>query len=173
MTNKGKYILYSVLEYLLTFGGTGAIIVFNYIDPDTDTGYKLSFTGVLLILIMVMIAKSMFEHSYQNKMNDYLQALASASDTEVKAQINSDIEKLKTANAIYQNITTLLPLALMLVCCYLAIDYLKELTSVLEACLVAMGGGAVFSVVKVPLKDKVVEESALKKIEKKLTIKKP
>ena len=169
MTSKGKYILYSVLEYLLTFGGTGAIIVFNYIDPDTDTGYKLSFTGVLLFLIMVMVAKSMFEHSYQNKMNDYLQALASASDTEVKAQINSDIEKLKTANAIYQNITTLLPLALMLVVCYLAQDYLKELTSVLEACLVSMGGGAVFSVVKTPLKDKIIQEKAMSKINKNLT----
>lgn len=169
MTNKGKYILYSVLEYLLTFGGTGAIVVFNYIDPDTSTGYKLSFTGILLILIMVMVAKSMFEHSYQNKMNDYLQALASTSDTEVKNSINESIDSLKIANATYQKITTLLPLALMLVVCYLAIDYLKELTSVLEACMVSMGGGAVFSVVKVPLKDKIVQEDALKKVNKKVT----
>ena len=166
MTNKGKYILYSVLDYLLTFGGTGAIVVLNYVSPDTSTGYKLSFTGVLLIVIMVMVAKSMFEHTYQNKMNDYLQALASTSDTAVKEQINSEIEKLKIANATYQKITTLLPLALMLVCCYLAIDYLKELTSVLEACLLSMGGGAVFSVLKEPLKDKVVQEQAIKKVEK-------
>lgn len=171
MTNRGKYILYSVLEYLLTFGGTGAIVVFNYINPNTSTGYKLSFTGVLLILIMVMVAKTMFEHSYQNKMNDYLQALASASDTEVKNSINESIESLKVTNAVYEKITTLLPIALMLVVCYLAIDYLKELTSVLEACLVSMGGGAVFSVVKVPLKDKIVEEKALKKINKDVTIK--
>lgn len=169
MTNKGKYTLYSVLDYLLTFGGTGAIIVMNYISPDTSTGYKLSFTGVLLILIMVMVAKSMFEHSYQNKMNDYLQALASTSDTAVKDQINSDIESLKIANATYQKITTLLPLALMLVCCYLAIDYLEELTSVLEACLLSMGGGAVFSVLKEPLKDKIVQERALKKVNKSTT----
>lgn len=166
MTNKGKYILYSILDYLLTFGGTGAIIVFNYINPDTSTGYKLSFTGVLLFVIMVLVAKSMFEHSYQNKMNDYLQALASTSDTAVKDQINSDIEKLKIANAVYQKITTLLPLALMLVCCYLAIDYLKELTGVLEACLLSMGGGAVFSVLKEPLKDKIVQEKALAKVNK-------
>lgn len=166
MSNKGKYILYTILDYLLTFGGTTAIIVLNYIDPDTSTGYKLSFTGVLLIVIMVMVAKSMFEHTYQNKMNDYLQALASTSDTAVKEQINSEIEKLKIANATYQKITTLLPLALMLVCCYLAIDYLKELTGVLEACLLSMGGGAVFSVLKEPLKDKVVQEQAIKKVEK-------
>ena len=166
MSNKGKYILYSVLEYLLTFGGTGAIVVFNYIDPDTSTGYKLSFTGVLLIVIMVFVAKSMFERSYQNKINDYLQALASTSDQAVKDQINADIEKLKVENSVYQKITTLLPLALMLVCCYLAIDYLKELTSVLEACLLSMGGGAVFSVMKEPLKDKIVQEQALAKINK-------
>jgi len=166
MSNKGKYILYTILDYLLTFGGTTAIIVLNYIDPDTSTGYKLSFTGVLLIVIMVMVAKSIFEHSFQNKINDHLQALASTSDTAVKKQINSEIEKLKIANATYQKITTLLPLALMLVCCYLAIDYLKELTGVLEACLLSMGGGAVFSVLKEPLKDKVVQEQALKKVEK-------
>lgn len=167
MSNKGKYILYSILDYALTFGGTGAIIVANYITPDTSVGYKLSFTGVLLVLIIVLTAKSMFEHTYQNKMNDYLQALASASDTEVKEQINESIERLKVANATYQKITTLLPLVLMLVCCYLAIDYLTELTSVLEACILSMGGGAVFSVLKEPLKDKIVLEKASNKLTKK------
>ena len=167
MTSKGKYILYSVLEYLLTFGGTGAVIVLNYISPDTSTGYKLSFTGILLIIIMVMVAKKMFENSYQNKMNNYLQALAVATDTSVKEQIASDIDKLKTENVVYQKITTLLPLALMLVCCYLAIDYLEELTGVLEACLISMGGGAIFSVIKAPLKDKIVTESAMAKLSKK------
>lgn len=166
MSNKGKYILYTILDYLLTFGGTTAIIVFNYIDPDTSTGYKLSFTGVLLVLIMVFVAKSMFEHSYQNKMNDYLQALARTTDVAVKEQINSQIESLKIANATYQKITTLLPLALMLVCCYLAIDYLEELTGVLEACLLSMGAGAVFSVLKEPLKEKVIQEKALSKVQK-------
>lgn len=166
MSNKGKYILYTILDYLLTFGGTGVIIVLNYVNPDTSTGYKLSFTGVLLIVIMVMVAKSMFEHTFQNKMNDYLQALASTSDTAVKDQINSEIEKLKITNAVYNKITTLLPLALMLVCCYLAIDYLEELTGVLETCLLSMGGGAVFSVLKEPLKDKIIQEKALSKIGK-------
>lgn len=170
MSNKGKYILYTILDFMLTFGGTGAIVVANYIVPDTSVGYKLSFTGVLLIVIMVLVAKNRFEHSYQNKMNDYLQALASATDTAVKDQINAEIEKLKVANSIYQKITTLLPLALMLVCCYLAIDYLKELTSVLEACLLSMGGGAVFSVMKEPLKDKIVQEKAFKKISKSTNI---
>lgn len=166
MSNKGKYILYSILEYALTFGGTGAIIVANYISPDTSTGYKLSFTGIVLVLIIVWVAKSMFEHTYQNKMNDYLQALASTSDTTLKDQINEDIDALKVANATYQKITTLLPLILMLVVCYLAIDYLTELTGVLEACLLSMGGGAIFGVLKTPLKDKIVTETALKKVAK-------
>lgn len=170
MSNKGKYILYTILDYALTFGGTGAIIVANYITPNTSVGYKLSFTGVLLVVIMVMTAKSIFEHSYQNKMNDYLQALASTNDSAVKEQINEEIEHLKIANATYQKITTLLPLALMLVCCYIAIDYLKELTSVLEACLLAMGGGAVFSVMKEPLKDKLVQEKAFKKVNKSTNV---
>ena len=169
MSSKGKYILYTLLEYALTFGGTGAVIVLNYITPDTSIGYKLSFTGVLLVLVMVLTAKTMFEHTYQNKMNDYLQALAATSDTAVKTEINESIEKLKVANQVYEKITTLLPLALMLVCCYLAIDYLKELTSVLEACLISMGGGAVFSVMKAPLKDKIVQETALKKINKNIS----
>ncbi len=111
-----------------------------------------------------MVAKTMFEHSYQNKMNDYLQALASSNDAQQKRGISEEIDKLKIANATYEKITTLLPLALMLVVCYLAIDYLKELTSVLEACMVSMGGGAVFNVIKVPLKDKIIQEKALKKV---------
>ena len=167
MSNKGKYILYSLLEYALTFGGTGAIIVLNYISPDTSIGYKLSFTGVVLVLVIVWVAKSMFEHSYQNKMNDYLQALASTTDNAVKEQINESIDNLKVANEIYQRITTLLPLILMLVVCYLAIDYLEELTGVLEACLLALGGGSIFGVLKTPLKDKIVQETALKKVAKK------
>lgn len=167
MTNKAKYIIYTILEFALTFGGSGAIIVANYISPDTSIGYKLSFTGILLIVIIALTAKTMFEHTYQNKMNDYLQALASTTDASVKEQINEDIERLKICNAVYQKLTALLPIALMLIMCYLAIDYLAELTDVLEACFVAMGGGAVFGVLKEPLKDKMVQETALKKVSKK------
>lgn len=169
MSNKGKYILYTILDFMLTFGGTGAVVVMNYITPDTSIGYKLSFTGVLLIVTMVLVAKNRFEHTYQSKMNDYLQALAKATDSAVKEQISQDIEKLKVANVIYQNVTTLLPIAIMLCCCYIAIDYLKELTGVLEACLISMGGGAVFNIMKAPLKDKMVEETALKKVNKNST----
>ena len=168
MSNKAKYILYSVLEYALTFGGTGAIVVYNYLTPDTSLGYKLSFTGVLLIVGIVLMAKSMFEHSFQNKMNNYLQALASTTDTAVKEQINNEIEQLKIYNEIYQKITTLLPIGLMLAVCYLAVDYLNELTDVLEAVLLAMGGGGLFGVLKVPLADKAVQERAEKKVAKYL-----
>ena len=168
MSNKGKYILYSILEYALTFGGTGAIIVYNYVAPDTSLGYKLSFTGVILIFIIVLTAKAMFERSYQNKMNDYLQALASTTDNAVKDQLNTDIERLKISNEVYQKITTLLPIAMMLAVCYLAIDYLTELTDVLEAILLALGGGGLFGVLKVPLGDKAAEERAQKKVNKYL-----
>lgn len=166
MSVKAKYVIYSVLEYALLFGGTGAIIVCNYITPDTSLGYKLSFTGVMLIFIIVLVAKAMFENAYQNKMNDYLQALASATDTAVKEQINKSIETWKISNEIYQKMTTLLPIALMLITCYLCIDYLTELTDVLEAVLLAMGGGSFFGIIKTPLKDKIIQENAFKKVAK-------
>ena len=94
------------------------------------------------------------------------QTLASETNLDVKKQINEDIVKLKTMNSVYERLTTLMPIVLMLVCCYLAIDYLKELTTVLEACTVSMGSGAVFGVLKEPLKDKVVQEKAMKKVNK-------
>lgn len=168
MSNKAKYIIYSVLEYALTFGGTGAVIVYNYVQPDTSLGYKLSFTGIVLIFVIVLVAKAMFEHSYQDKMNDLLQALASATDNSVKEELNNEIERLKVSNEIYQKITTLLPIAMMLAVCYLAIDYLTELTDVLEAILLALGGGGLFGVLKVPLGDKAAEERAQKKVNKYL-----
>ena len=69
MSNNAKYILYNILDYGLTYGGTTAVIVLNYISEDTSVGYKLSFTGIMLVVVLLLSVKAIFEHTYQILLN--------------------------------------------------------------------------------------------------------
>lgn len=158
MSNNAKYYLYTLLDFGFTFGGSAGVIIYNYISPNTSTGFKLSFTGIVLVLVLFLSAKTIFEHTYQNKMNNLLQQLANATDVEVKQTINNDITKLKTANVIYERITMLMPFAILFVVSVLGASMLEELQGTLELILVSMGAGSVFNVIKQPIAEKRAEE---------------
>lgn len=164
MSNTTKSYLYSILDFAFTFGGPAGAIIYTYISPDVSTGYKLSFTGVILVLVLVLTAKTIFEHQYQDNMNKYLQQLAEATDVNIKAQISNQINALKTANAIYQRLVTLLPFALLYVVTALGITMLKELQTVVLECLISMGAGSVFNIIKRP----VIEKRNLERITRKI-----
>lgn len=167
MSNNAKYILYTCLDFALSYGGTTAVIIYNYISPDTTTGFKLSMTGIVLFIVLLLSCKAIFEHTYQNKMNDYLQTLASATDNAVKEDINSKIATLKTTNAVYQRLVQMMPFAILYVVCILGVDTLNELQGVVGVCLVSMGAGGVFNVMKKPLAEKRQIELASKRVNKK------
>ena len=48
MSDKVKYILYSVCDFGFTFGGTAAVIIYNYVSAENTLGFKISFTGIVL-----------------------------------------------------------------------------------------------------------------------------
>lgn len=150
MSDKAKYILCSILDFGLTFGGTGAVIVYNFVSPDTSSGFKLSFAGIVLIIALVFSCKAIFEHTYQNKMNDLLRDLSIASSQEVKEEVKAQITRLKIENEIYQRLVTLLPFAILYIVAQLGISVLKELSDALELILASMGAGSVFNVMKKP-----------------------
>ena len=82
------YILSSILDYGLTFGGTMGIIIYNYVDPENSESFKITVSGIILVIAMLMSCKTIFEHNYQNKQNTLLQQLATTPDQEKKAVIN-------------------------------------------------------------------------------------
>ena len=61
MTDRVKYIVYSLLDFALTFGGTAAVIVANYLDKNSGAGYKLALSGVVLAVAVLLSAKALFE----------------------------------------------------------------------------------------------------------------
>lgn len=168
MSNNAKYILYSLLDFGLSYGGTAGVIIYNYISPDTSTGFKLSFTGIILVIVLLLSAKSIFEHTYQNKINDYLQSLASTTDASVKNEICEKINELKQANAVYQRLVMLMPFAILYVVCILGVQALEDMKGVIGLCLVSMSAGGVFNVMKKPVAEKRTIELATKKVQKKL-----
>ena len=98
MCDKVKYWLYQVLDFAFTFGGTAGVILYNYLTPDTSTGYKLTLTGIILVVAVVLFAKAVFEKGYREKYDTLLQQLAEATDNEAKAATSEAINKHKTAN---------------------------------------------------------------------------
>lgn len=166
MNDKVKYIIYTLLDFGLTFGGTAAVIVYNFITEDNSTGYKLGFGGVVLFVALLLTAKYMFEKSYRRKLDTYLQQLASATDAAVKETINEQIEALKVKNNIYERMMCLLPFAIVYIVTWLGSTALANLNSTTGLILASMGAGSVFNIIKKPLTDKISYEKLAAKAKK-------
>ena len=160
---KKKYITYSVLDFVLTFGGSGAVILYNYLVPDTSMGYKLSLTGIILFIAVLFTAKAIFEKHFREKLDTMLQQLAEATDPEVKQVISEDINKHKVKNSIYQRLMLLLPFIVLVFVTTVAMKWLADLRASAGLILVSMGAGSVFNVLKKPQGDAVRMENYKKR----------
>ena len=160
---KRKYIIYSVLDFVLTFGGSGAVILYNYLVPDSSMGYKLSLTGIILFIAVLFMAKAMFEKSYRTKLDTMLQQLAEATDAGVKAVITEDIRKHKVKQSIYERLMLLLPLIVLVFVTTVAIKWIEDLRASAGLILASMSGGSVFNVLKKPQGEKVQMQKYLKR----------
>lgn len=155
MTDKAQYILYSILDFGLTFGGTAGVIVYNYITPTNPLGYKLTLGGILLLIVLVFTAKAIFEKHYREKYDTYLQQLAEATDPDVKAEISDQINAHKIKNNIYQRLMVLLPFMVLYLCTWLGASAFENLQASVGLILVSMGVGSVFNVIKKPVRDRM------------------
>ena len=160
---KRKYIIYSVFDFVLTFGGSGAVILYNYLVPDSSMGYKLSLTGIILFIAVLFMAKAMFEKSYRTKLDTMLQQLAEATDAGVKAVITEDIRKHKVKQSIYERLMLLLPLIVLVFVTTVAIKWIEDLRASAGLILASMSGGSVFNVLKKPQGEKVQMQKYLKR----------
>lgn len=163
MTDRVKYIVYSLLDFALTFGGTAAVIVANYLDKNSGAGYKLALSGVVLAVAVLLSAKAMFEKSYREKYDTLLQQMAEATSTDLKRVIAEKLNAHKIKNNIYQRMMTLLPFAILYVVTWLGAQSLSNLHSTVGLILASMGAGSVFNVAKKP----VYEKMSLEKMENK------
>ena len=162
MSLKGKYVLYSVLDYALSLGGTATIIVLNFIDKDNGIGYKLSLGGVVLVIALLFYCKGVFEKNYRRKHDTLLQQLAEAIDTEAKKKISAKINELKVTNEIYSRITLLLPFIVLFIVTWLGSMALSQLQASVGLILISLGGGSVFNILKKPTYEKMQLEKIIK-----------
>lgn len=164
MSYKTKYFACCILDFALTFGGPLAIIVFNYVSENTSQ-YKITLTGIVLIIGLLFTAKAIFEKHYRDKLDTLLQQLAKSDNAEVKEGISKEIDKLKMEQNIYTRITILIPFA-----CIYAISFFGEVElHALNGCvgfvMIFLAGGSVFNVIKKPSYEKWQYE----KLEQKYT----
>lgn len=163
MSSKAKYIVCSLLDYLLTFGGTAGVIIYNYVSPANSAGVKISLTGIVLIIALLLTGKAMFEKNYQNKYNTLLQQLAEAADKDIKEGISKQIEAHKIKNNIYQRITMLLPFIILYIVTLLGAEMLNVLGGTVGLILLSMGAGSIFNIVKKPYKEKAMLNKTIQK----------
>lgn len=155
MSDKAKYILYSLLDFGLTFGGSAGVIVYNYITPTNSLGFKLTLTGITLFVVLLFTAKAMFEKNYRNKHDTLLQQLAEATDQEAKNGISKELEKHKIKNNIYQRLMVLMPFAILYIVTWLGATSLESLNGTVGLILASMSAGSVFNILKKPIGEKV------------------
>lgn len=162
MSTKAKYWLLNILDFIATYGGTTGAIVINYVSENTAK-YKITFTGIVLIVAMIFTCKHIFEKSYRDKMDTYLQALASSTDSSVKEEISKNIDSLKVKNDVYQKALLLMPFAIIYLLTYLGEKELNSLRGTTGILLVSLGVGAVCNVLKKPIYNQLKIEKITKK----------
>lgn len=155
MTDKAQYILYSILDFGLTFGGTAGVIVYNYVTPTNPLGYKLTLGGIILLIALVLTAKAIFEKHYREKYDTMLQQLAEATDPAVKQEISDKINEHKIKNNVYQRLMLLLPFMVLYLCTWLGATAFENLQASVGLILVSMGVGSVFNVIKKPVRERI------------------
>ena len=164
--DKKKYLFCAIFDFMLTWGGSAAVIVYNYITPTNTLGYKLSLSGIILVVAMILVAKTLFEKSYRSKLDTYLQQLAEANDVQVKLAISKEIDTLKTKNDIYERLVMLLPFIIILLVTSVAIKWLKDLQASVGLVTVSLAGGSVFNIIKRPIKERLRFEKIKAKVNK-------
>lgn len=162
MTTSAKYILCNFFDYLLTWGGTLGVIVYNYVVPDNSLGFKITLTGILLVIVTVFFLKASFEKHYREKLDNLLQQLATVTNEEDKAKINEKITAHKIKNNVYQRLMLLLPFIVLFVVSWLGEVTLGSLRGTTGLILMSIGGGSIFNIIKKPLKDKLELEKLTK-----------
>lgn len=152
--DNAKRIIYGILDYALTWGGPAGLIIYSYISEDTSTGFKISFTGILLLVALIFTAKAEFTKKYRNNYDTLLQALGNADTRADKDAISQKINALKTGNDIWNRVTLLLPFAVLFIVSYFGEIALGELNSMCGIILASMGAGSVFSVIRRPVNER-------------------
>ena len=166
MSNKTKYLVYSILDWGLSVGGSAGVILYNYITPDNSLGFKLTFSGIVLLVTFLFVCKGIFEKQYQKVTNGLLENLASETDPDVKTQIKNEIAKHETKNDIYNRLVILLPFIVLLIVCSLGADVMKDMQGTIGFIIIALGGGSVFNILKKPVKKSLNADKMRQKAKK-------
>ena len=164
--DKILYLVFNILDFGLTYGGSGAVIVANYLQ-ENSASYKLTLSGIILTIALFFSTKHIYEKSYQRNLDNYLQDLASATNEDVKTEINNKINVLKRKQDIYDRLMIIMPFAIIYIITWLGVSSLESLHSTCGLIMIALGGGSVCNIVKKPYYENYKREKVEYKVEKK------
>ena len=155
MTDKAKYLVCNILDYAFTYGGSAAVIIYNYISPANSMPFKISLTGIILVVALIFFMKASFEKHYREKHDNLLQQLAEATDPEAKKKISDKINEHKIKNNIYQRLMLLLPFIVLFVVSWFGQVMLSSLRGTVGLILISLSAGSVMNIIKKPIKEKI------------------
>lgn len=166
--DKVLYLVFSILDFGLTFGGTAGVIVWNYVEENSQS-YKLTLSGIILTIALFFTAKHMYEKHYQRTLDNYLQDLASATDANVKTEINKKINVLKRKQDIYDRLMVIMPFAIVYMITWLGEQSLANLNATSGLIICSLTGGSIFDILKKPYLERYKREKVEYKVQKKYT----
>lgn len=155
MTDKAKYLICNILDYVFTYGGTAAIIIYNYISPANSMPFKISLTGIILVITLILYMKTSFEKHYREKHDNLLQQLAEVTDPDTKKKISEKINAHKIKNNIYQRLMMLLPFIILFIVSWFGEVTLSSLRGTVGLILISLTSGSFMNVIKKPIKDRI------------------
>ena len=139
-----KKVILLILWAVFTFAAPIGLIAAEFIVADS-WGYRLSLGGLVIIVALCFVFKSLFLKGYQNKMNDLLQELAST-PYDSQEGIISRIKKHKVIFHAISVIDSTLPLLVLMLATSFLGQFLSDMGGVIGWVWLSVMIGAVFGI---------------------------
>ena len=143
-----KKLILTILHILFSYVAVAVIIIVEFALPSNAWQYKISLAGLVLFVVIVIIAKRQFVKSYQNKMNELLEGLATALTADEKGAWKRKLKRHKVVMAVIESIDTTLPLLILMIATSWAGSWLTHMSGVIGMCWLAMMIGECFRIWK-------------------------
>jgi len=139
-----RNIVFNIFHIAFSFVAPAIIIIVDLAVPGNAWQYKVSLVGIVLFVLVVIVCKRIFVRSFQTKMNELLEGLATATDENGKLEWKKKLKTHKTIMAVIDNLDAILPLLVLTFATSWAGAWLTKMSGTIGMiCIAMIIGGAI------------------------------
>lgn len=148
-----KKVIYFILEFMFVCVVPLVLVILNYSNignTKEETGFKITITGIMLLIMALFVLKKMFINRITDNINHQVNHLISElkieNDEYKISNIERNLKNLKTVQAILNSILPLLLFVCFIICAKALESQIIKLSSVLGLMFISYLFGFIFAI---------------------------